>query len=208
MRFRFAALALALGLSACASGSGERAAGFITVQVQSAYIPVEGRTYLLVDDHAAAFVFAPGIAVTNAHNGDFLKAPVIATSRNYDVLFFRTDRVALPTFGTPSVGERVIAYGQGLRGELRQAIGVVRTLDSPVEARCSGCVLQSAFTYDADAGPGFSGGPVVDAVSGAIIGITFGYVGDKAHRVMYAYSMSRLRNEFATLQGRAAEPER
>jgi hypothetical protein len=208
MRFPIAAVALALALSACSTGSGERAAGFVTAQVQSAYLPVEGRTYLLVADHAAAFVFAPGVAVTNAHNSDFLHAPVIATSRNYDVLFFRTGRVASPTFGTPSAGEHVIAYGQGLNGELRQATGVVRVLDSPVEARCTGCLLQSAFTYDANAGPGFSGGPVVDAVSGAIIGMTFGYVGDKGHRLMYAYPMSRLRNEFATLQGHALEPDR
>ena len=207
MRFAFTAVALALVLAACASGSGERAAGFVTAQVQSAYIPVEGHTYFFVEDHGAAFVFAPGIAVTNAHNGDFLTAPVVGTSRNYDVLFFRTDRMTPPMLGAPSIGENVIAYGQGLHGELRQATGVVRTLDSPVEARCAGCLLQSAFTYEGDAGPGFSGGPVVDAVSGVIIGMTFGYVGEKGHRMMYAYPISRLRKEFAVLQGHPPEPD-
>jgi S1-C subfamily serine protease len=199
---------LALALSACASSFGERAAGFVTADVAAAYIPLEGRSYLLIADHGAAFVFAPGIAVTNAHNGDFLLAAVVGKSRNYDVLFFQTNRAAKPAFAAPTIGEHVIAYGQGIKGELRQALGVVRALDSPVEARCGGCLLQLAFTYEAKAGPGFSGGPVVDAVSGAIIGMTFGYTDEGGHRTMYAYPIARLRNELAALQGRAPEPVR
>lgn len=156
-----------------------------------------------MESRGAAFVMAPGIAVTNAHNDDFLGAvPRIGTSRNYDLLFFRSDRAASPVYGAPSVGEGVIAYGQGAHGEVREAHGVVRSLNQPVEARCETCNVQGAFIYEGNAGPGFSGGPVVDAISGAIVGITFGYNDENGRRLMYAYPMSRVRNELAMIEGR------
>ncbi len=202
MRFAMAAL-LALALGGCAAASGEKSEGFVNPEVARAYIPIAGRSYVVMENRGAAFVMAPGIAVTNAHNGDFLGAvPVIGTARNYDLLFFRVDRAASPVYGAPSVGERVIAYGQGSHGELREAHGVVSLLDRAVEARCETCVVQSAFIYEGNAGPGFSGGPVVDAVTGAIVGVTFGYNDENGHRLMYAYPMSRVRNELAAIQGR------
>lgn len=202
MRHIQAAL-FALALGGCASVSGEQSAGFVNPQVAAAYIPLAGRTYMVMENRGAAFVLAPGIAVTNAHNDDFLgDLPVIGASRNYDLLFFRTTRTAVPVYGAPVVGERVVAYGQGPHGEVREAHGLVRALNQPVEARCETCTVQAAFIYEGDAGPGFSGGPVVDAASGAIVGITFGYNDENGHRLMYAYPVSRVRNELAAIQGR------
>ena len=202
MRFSQVAL-LALALGGCASVSGEQASGFVNPEVARAYIALEGRSYVVMESRGAAFVMAPGIAVTNAHNGDFLgDVPVIGTSRNYDLLFFRVARAASPVYSAPTVGERVIAYGQGSHGEVREAHGVIGMLNRAVEARCQTCIVQGAFIYEGNAGPGFSGGPVVDAISGAIVGITFGYNDENGHRLMYAYSMSRVRNELASIQGR------
>jgi len=54
------------------------------------------------------------------------------------------------------------------------------------------------FIFAGDAGPGFSGGPVLDH-SGQLIGITFGYRQDGSNRLIYAYPMSRVRAEFSAL---------
>jgi hypothetical protein len=196
-------LFLALALCACATSSGQRSTGFVNADVARAYIPLEGRSYVVMESRGAAFVVAPGIAVTNAHNRDFLgNVPVVGMSKDYDLLFFRTDRAASPVFGSPNPGEKVIAYGQGTEGDVREAHGVVRALDQPVKARCPTCNVQGAFIFEGDAGPGFSGGPVVDTVSGAIVGVTFGYLDDGGRRVMYAYPMRRVLRELAGLQGR------
>ena len=48
----------------------------------------------------------------------------------------------------------------------------------------------------APAGEGFSGGPVVDASDGRILGIVFGYNDMKdGSRLMYAYDMDRIMAE-------------
>jgi len=202
MRIAIAAL-LTLALAGCATSSGVPANGFINDTIAGAYIPLEGRTYVVMDNRGAAFAIAPGVAVTNAHNADALgSVPVIGTARNYDLLFFRSDRNVTPPTMAPSVGERVVAYGQGAHGEVRIAVGIVRALNAPVKARCETCAIQSAFIYEGNAGPGFSGGPVVDAQTGQVVGITFGYLDPDGRRLMYAYPMSRVRNELATIQGR------
>ncbi len=199
MRLAIAVL-LTLALTGCATSSGERATGFLNDEISRAYIPLEGVTYLLIEERGAAFVIAPGIAVTNAHNAAIIgKSAVIGTSRNYDLLFFRVGKSLAPPTASPSVGERIIAYGQGASGEVREARGVIRLLNAPVEARCETCSVQGAFTFDANAGPGFSGGPVVDADTGRLVGITFGYLDPSGHRLMYAYPMSRVRNELAAV---------
>lgn len=197
---RLSAVLLSLALAGCASSSGERATTFLTPQIASGYRPLEGRSYVLMEGRGAAFVIAPGIAVTNAHNADIIGgASVIGTSRNYDLLFFRVANGAAPPASEPRVGEVVVAYGQGAHGELRMARGIVRQLNAPVEARCATCLLQVAFTFEGDAGPGFSGGPVVDANTGNLVGITFGYLDPNGHRLMYAYPVSRVRSELATI---------
>ncbi len=205
MRFPIAALAM-LALAGCGvlpSGmlpSGQPASGFLSDAVARAFIPVRGTSYVVMGEVGAAVVVEPGIAVTNAHVGEFLHGvPVVGKSHDYDLLFFRVDRQeALPSV-SPYIGQRVIAYGMAVNGGLRQAQGVVRGLEMPVEARCAGCLVQSSFVYIADAGPGFSGGPVVDAVTGRLVGITFGYDDVDGQRRMYAYPMSRVHNELATI---------
>lgn len=198
---RIAALALALG--GCATPSGDLSRGFVNANVAQAFLALEGRTYVVMENRGAAFVLAPGIGVTNAHNGDFLgDIPVIGTSRDYDLLYFRTNRAVMPVFGAPFAGEKVVAYGQGPHGEVREAHGVIRMLNRAVEPRCRTCAVQGAFIYEANAGPGFSGGPVADTASGNIVGITFGYDDVDGRRLMYAYPISRVRNELSAIQGR------
>lgn len=197
---RIFVVSLALALSGCAVSSGDRATGFLNSQIADAYVPLEGISMLVLEGRAAAFVIAPGVAVTNAHNAGIIGgAPIIGESRDYDLLYFHVEnRSEVPT-GSPSVGEQVIAYGQGASGELRESRGTILTLNAPVAARCEICLVQTAFTFEGDAGPGFSGGPVVDAKTGKLVGITFGYLDPHGHRTMYAYPMKRVRNELATI---------
>jgi S1-C subfamily serine protease len=73
-----------------------------------------------------------------------------------------------------------------------------------VAPRCVRCAEQKAIAYVADAGPGFSGGPLVDAESGAVVGLTFGYrdqKGSDASRRMFAYSMDTVLKEMHRLLG-------
>lgn len=195
-----AAAGLALVLAACATPSGDRATGFINDEIARAFIPIEGKSLLVLRDSASAFVIEPGVAVTNAHVGDFLgPRPVIGLSHDYDLLFFRTPNQSAPASAAPALGEQVVAYGNDLDGTVRVAHGVVRSLEAPVKARCRTCAVQLAFVYEGNAGPGFSGGPVVDAATGEVIGITFGFDDVGGHRLMYAYPMSRVRNELAAI---------
>jgi hypothetical protein len=200
-------LVLAWGIAGCAPQSaGDAAGGFLNSSVASAYLPLDGSLDLVLEAHGAATVIAPGIAVTNAHNDNLVaSADVIGTSTDYDLLFFRRPGAAAPPTGRPSVGETVIAYGQGIKGDLRQARGVVRELASPVEARCPNCPIQQVFTFMAPAGEGFSGGPVIDASDGRILGIVFGYNDMKdGSRVMYAYDTDRIMAELAKLSPASA----
>jgi hypothetical protein len=145
----------------------------------------------------AAMVIAPHIAVTNAHNANLLDPRnVIGVRQDYDLLFFRTPRSAEPQTAPVAVGEDVIAYGQGADGELRIAHGVVREVK-----QCAGCSAPAYFDFAGDAGPGFSGGPVLDG-SGRLIGITFGYKDEHRERLIYAYDMGRVRAEFSALAKR------
>jgi hypothetical protein len=200
------ALALVAALGGCAAfdASGDRARGFADPKIADAYIPLHGTAYLVLEGDAAAVVIAPGVAVTNAHNANLLDAKaIIGTSVNYDLLFFHTERGTAMTSGQPRPGEHVLAYGQGGKNELRVAHGVVRVLNAPVEPNCKTCIVQAAFTFEGNAGKGFSGGPVVDASDGHLVGIVFGYV-DGAHgaRLMYAYDMKRVQTELAAVEGK------
>ena len=204
--FRLFCLALTgLALAGCAVPPGQPSPGIANPNVAGAYIPLKGSDYLIFESAAAAVEIGDGIAVTNAHNLDLLDAKsVIGVSTEYDLLFFHTDKTAAKVPHRPPVmGERVIAYGQGRDGELREAHGVVTSLAANVEARCAKCQIQSAFTFEGDAGPGFSGGPVIDAADGKLVGIVFGYV-DEANgkRTIYAYPMTRVLAELNAIEGK------
>jgi S1-C subfamily serine protease len=190
--------ALALALAGCAAPSGEPAASVVSPKITEAYIPPEGPAFLIFKGDAAAVSLGESIAVTNARNVNLLDSQsVIGKSANYDLLFFHTVKATTeqPT-AEPRIGQRVVAYGQS-GGVLRQAEGVITRLNVPVEVLCRGCETQSAFTFEGGAGPGFSGGPVVGAKDGRLLGVVFGYIDEPSgkKRVMYAYTMERVYTE-------------
>jgi hypothetical protein len=200
-RFGFAGLLLWPVLVGCSAG--QPSSGFIDARLMDAYIPLSQRETLFFGRWGAAFTVAPSIAVTNDHNLNLIPADsVLARSRDYDLLFFRTGPSMAPATAKPSTGEDVIAYGQGSDDGLREAKGAVASVDEYVAARCQGCRVQRALVFDADAGAGFSGGPVVDAKTGAVLGITFGYLdgkGAKGGRRMYAYDIDLVMTEMHRL---------
>ena len=206
----FAVLASLLPLVLCGcitdSSSGFPAEGFVTPAIAHAYLPLQGQAYLVLEGYGVGTVIAPGIAATNDHNSNLVHAnQVIGHSSQYDLLFFRTEHGMVPPRGEPYIGEHVIAYGQGIHGELRMAKGRVRWTDAPVLPRCEDCVIQRAFAFEAEGGPGFSGGPVVDMKTGQLVGIVFGYRnGIDGHspdqRLMYAYDMKRVFEELGAIR--------
>ena len=196
---------LCLGLVACApTSAGSPSAGLPTPILAQSYQGLESGSLIFGRRHGAAVVIAPGLAVTNAHNANLLDdGQILGTSTTYDLLFFRTDRAVGSKIAQPRLGQRVVAYGQGFKAELREASGRVLALDAPVAPRCAACALQKAFTFDASAGKGFSGGPVVDPGSGAVVGITFGFRDQEGMRgrLMYAYPMDLVLSEAERIIG-------
>src|SRR4051812_20649824 len=186
---------LLLIVSGCAGSSGQPATAIAQPDIAAAYLPLHGRVHLGLDSaDGAAVVIAPGIAVTNAHNANLLEPKnILGTRQDYDLLFFRPAKSTAPKPAMPVIGEGVTAYGQGGNRELRIAHGVVKEIK-----QCPGCTAPAYFVFAGDAGPGFSGGPVLDG-SGRLIGITFGYKDEGRQRLIYAYDMSRVRAEFSDL---------
>ena len=195
IRFKQAIELLSLALAGCATSSGVPAARILEPEIAGAYLPLNARVNLGIDTaDGAAMVIAPGIAVTNAHNRRLVSGPVIGEAAQSDLLFFRVARSANPATAAPVVGGAVTAYGQGTDAELRVARGEVRAIVIP-----PGYDISSWFTYEANAGPGFSGGPVVDT-QGRLVGITFAYKDEGRKRLIYAYDMARVLAELQALQ--------
>jgi hypothetical protein len=211
LQCRTAALVCALsvvlaGCSIFGDGStGRPSTGLKTASLAAAYVPLESHELMIVEHWGAGVVVAPHIAVTNAHNFNLIPPDaILAVSKDYDLLFFHTDKaVPVPTT-VAHPGQAIIAYGQGSKEDLREAEGAIRAVDVRVAARCSQCREQKAITYDADAGPGFSGGPLVDAKTGTVVGLTFGYrdrEGLNGARLMFAYSIETVVAEMHRLLG-------
>ncbi len=191
---------IALGfLASCAQGY--RSEGFIDPRLEAAFL------FLPQPDGSgaggAAVVIAPTIAATNEHNANLIaRGDILARSEYYDLLFFRTPRGEPARTAAPRLGQNVVAYGDGGGGALRQASGPIEFL--PVTAEnCPACKWNPSFAYRAPAGPGFSGGPVVDAENGAVLGLTFGYIDSPIERgetrLMLAYDMALVRGEWTRL---------
>jgi hypothetical protein len=198
---RIAAMLIAPVLVACSAG--QPSMGFIDPTLMAAYIPLSQSHDLIFSRWGAAYTIAPHVAVTNDHNLNFVPpGRLLARSRDYDLLFFRTDSLTAPPIAKARLGEAVIAYGQGRNEALREASGRVTALADSVPPRCADCRTQRALVFEADAGPGFSGGPVADAATGAVLGIVFGYrdpdAGDSG-RLMYAYDMDLVLSEMRRL---------
>ena len=195
--FSAAFLPALLVLAGCATSSGVPAADIPAAQIAAAYIQLHRGSALSHAD-GAAMAIAPGIAVTNGHNRNLVDPrSVIGEAKDYDLLFFRNAHPPVTEMAEPLLGETVSAFGQGTDGGLRLAHGVVHAIQT-----CTGCTAPAYFTFAGDAGPGFSGGPVLDA-SGRLIGITFGYKDEGASRVIYAYPMDRVRTELFVIRGEA-----
>ena len=183
-----------LALAGCVHSSGDPVAAIADARIAAAYIPLHRAGLIPLPGQGAegaATVIAPGFAVTNAHNENLIgKSPILGKPKDDDLLFFGTDRKAAPPSGTPRVGLNVIAYGQGKDRELRIARGVIREVSSGVY-----------FTFEGNAGPGFSGGPVIDE-NGRLLGIVYGYKDAVrgSQPMMYAYDIAHVRSVLATLQ--------
>lgn len=193
----------AVSLAACTNkvdgnwvGAGFPADDFINPRIAANYVPLHAFS-LPGMRRGAATIIDEGVAVTNAHNANLVdEADIIGRAPSgEDLMFIRIHEEIvggpgpLPT-ADPDVGQDVILYGQGAAGSLRMAQGPVLSLR---EAR---------FTITANAGPGFSGGPVVDAKDGHLVGITFAYYdapNKRGPREMLAYRISWVMEEYRTL---------
>ena len=104
----FAFIFISLAVSGCAGSSGQPATAIAQPEIAAAYLPLHGRVHLGLDSaDGAAVVIAPGIAVTNAHNANLLEPKsVIGVRQDYDLLFFRTSKAAVPQTAAPAVGNR------------------------------------------------------------------------------------------------------
>lgn len=192
-------VSLLLLLAGCVTPSGEPVTAIAEPGIAAAFIPLH-KTFRLGLERAAgaAVVIAPGVAVTNAHNANLVDPELeIGQAGDYDLLYFRDPRNAAPATAEPLVGGAVTAYGSDAQGGLRLAHGEVREV-----VACAGCVEPAFFTFSGNAGPGFSGGPVVDE-AGRLVGIVFGYKDEGGKRLIYAYDMSRVRAEFSGLRSTA-----
>ncbi len=201
-------LAVLVFLTGCVTRSGVKLDGTLAPDLAYAYIPLKASSVLFPEADAGGVVLGGGIAVSAAHAGELVSpALLIGISRDYDLLFFRTDRnQAVLANGEPQVGEKVIAYAH-YEDTLYRAEGTVTALEAAVLPRCESCGAQTAFVFEGNAGPGYSGGPVLDAATGKLIGIVFGYLDQPdGRRLIYAYPLSRVFAELKAVQGQKPPP--
>lgn len=205
MRWAIAGAAAVL-LSACTYsvdgnwvGAGLPTETFVNARVAAAYIPLHAFSFPGMRRGAATIILS-GIAVTNAHNANLVdgKDDLGRAPSGEDLMFIRVHDQPIGGVGPlemapPELGEEVVLYGQGAGGSLRMAQGPVQD------------IREDRFTIEADAGPGFSGGPVVDAKDGHLVGITFAYYdapNKKGPREMLAYRIDFVMEEYRKLQAR------
>jgi hypothetical protein len=194
-------LFLAAGLSGCANGS--RSLDFVDPALGASYMNLLPTSRPLHGPGGAAIVVAPNIAATNAHNANLVAdEDILARSNVYDLLFYRTERTQAVRTAPPRLGQEVVAYGHGGDEQRREAWGSIVALP-PTPENCAACPAGTGFGYRAPAGPGFSGGPVTDAETGSVLGLTFAYIESPLEsgetRLMLAYTMAQIRSEMERL---------
>lgn len=163
----------------------------------SAYVPLY-QAGIIVKDWASATVIAPGVAVTADYNAALVDPKsLIGKSAHCGLVFFRTGQTAVLATAAPRMGRPIIVYGQGAERELRRANGVIRELGAPVTASCASCGERTAFTFAANAGNGFGGGPVLDADGLHLIGMYYGYVEQRDGSLLqYGFDIGRIQAEY------------
>src|ERR1700680_1798246 len=108
------ACALSFALAGCSvfgdSSYGQPSAGLKTSALTGAYVSLDTPHLLVFERWGAAVVVAPHVAATNAHNLNMVPAgALLAVSRDYDLVFFRTDRKTTPETAAAVSGQAIIA---------------------------------------------------------------------------------------------------
>ena len=165
--------------------------------VQNSYLSLSCGIPVLFEGSASATIIYNGIAVTNKHVAKFcgdtiaakmsdgmtFNAHVIAMSDRADLAYLSIpkDIGNVPEFADAKANEKIWAMGTTI-GQHPVASGYITTLEgytfyngataAPIEERCGhkGHMIRGIF-YEARAGDGYSGGPIVN-LEGKIIGIT------------------------------------
>ncbi|HSO57619.1 MAG TPA: trypsin-like peptidase domain-containing protein, partial [Paenisporosarcina sp.] len=149
----------------------------------------QDRVYTIITDtgFGSGFLFEhKGTVVTNAHvvagytevvvrnkNGQETTGQVIGISDIYDVALIQVDAYAgtKPLETEPNetvIGSEIIALGSPQGFENSASIGYLTGLDRSFESEFQ---YENVYQIDAQISPGSSGGPLLDAISGKVIGI-------------------------------------
>ncbi|HSO58545.1 MAG TPA: trypsin-like peptidase domain-containing protein, partial [Paenisporosarcina sp.] len=149
----------------------------------------QDRVYTIITDTSfgSGFLFEQkGTVVTNAHvvagytevvlrnkNGQETTGQVIGISDIYDVALIQVDAYAgtkpLETeLNETVIGSEIIALGSPQGFENSASIGYLTGLDRSFESEFQ---YENVYQIDAQISPGSSGGPLLDAISGKVIGI-------------------------------------
>jgi len=149
----------------------------------------QNRVYTIITDTSfgSGFLFEQkGTVVTNAHvvagytevimrnkNGQETTGQVIGISDIYDVALIQVDAYAgtKPLETEPNetvIGSEIIALGSPQGFENSASIGYLTGLDRSFESEFQ---YENVYQIDAQISPGSSGGPLLDAISGKVIGI-------------------------------------
>lgn len=186
---------LVLVLAGCATPKVKPVPSVPLSPIAGDYIPLQGGVAMIFKGDGAAVALGDGVAVTCARNANRIDPKsIIGKSADYDLVYLASGKqiLNLPV-AEPRKGVRVTTYGQGKGGALAMAEGEITAQGVPPTALCAKCEASSAFAFEGSGGPGFIGAPVLDAKTGRLAGIVFGYadgVGGKG--VLYAYTMKRV----------------